>query len=54
MHMAELADTSCITLFCDKTKHAASKRPNVTNLIGQNIEDISAETVIEKLLSVLN
>ena len=53
MHMAELTDTPCFTLYCDRTKQAALQRPNVTNFIGQNIQDISAEDVLTKLLSVL-
>ena len=53
MHMAELTDTPCLSLFCDRTNRSALERANVTNLIGQNIEDISPKTVIDKLLAML-
>ena len=53
MHMAELTDVPCIALFCEKTQHACQKRQNITNFVGKKIEDIPAETVIEKLFSVL-
>ena len=52
-HMAELTETPCFTLFCDRTKRSALKRSNVTNLIGKDIQDISPQTVIQKLFSVL-
>ena len=53
MHMAELTDTPCVTLFCQKTAKSALDRENVTNLSGEKIEDISPETVLKKLFSVL-
>ena len=51
-HMAELGTTPAITLFCDITKNSSVKRDNVTNLIAQNIQDISVEKVYETLQSL--
>ena len=53
MHMAELTNVPCITLFCERTKKACQKRPHITNFVGKKIEDIPPEAVIEKLFSVL-
>ena len=51
-HMAELSTTPALTLFCDITKNSSVKRDNVTNLIAQNIQDISVEQVYETLQSL--
>ena len=45
VHMSCFSKTPAIVLFCEKTARSANDFPNVTNLIGPDIADISVEQV---------
>ena len=51
-HMAELTDVPVITLFASVTQNSATDRPNVVNLVGKEIADITVEKVLETLQSL--
>ena len=51
-HMAELGSVPAVTLFCDITQRSAIRRANVTNLIAEEIADISVDTVFNTLQSL--
>lgn len=44
-HMASFVHTPAVSLFCKRTERSAIKRDNITNLIAQNIEDITPDQV---------
>ena len=53
-HMASFVQTPAVTLFCKRTEKSAIQHDNITNLIAQNIEDITPDTVwrvIEPILA---
>ena len=54
LHMASLSGARTVALFCDKTKISVSNLPNVSNLIKENIQDISVQDVMSKLQSILH
>ena len=51
-HMAELGSVHAVTLFCEVTKKSAIYRPNITNLFGKEITDISVDAVFNVLQSL--
>jgi len=53
-HMAEITEKPTITLFCKKTERCAYKAPNVSNLIKNDITDISVQEVMNKLQSIIH
>ncbi len=50
-HMASLGPNPVVALFCARTAHAARPFDNVTNLIGNDIADISVDQVYDAVLN---
>lgn len=48
-HMARLAGARTVLLFCDRTKDSAVDGPNVVNLFGRTISDISVQETIQAM-----
>lgn len=48
-HMASFVGTPSVVLFCRKTENSANHLDNVTNLVGEKIEDISVEQVLQSI-----
>ena len=49
VHMSCFSKKPAVVLFCQKTARSANKLPNVTNLIANQIEDISVDKVWEEV-----
>lgn len=50
IHIAALSRVPVICLFCAKTQASARHQANITNFVGQNIADITPETVFNQVM----
>lgn len=52
-HMAALVGKPCLYLFSERTRKSANHFDNITNLFGENISDISTQTVFDTLTNLI-
>lgn len=53
-HMAALAGQPCLYLFSERTRKSANWFPNITNLFGEHVSDITVDQVMHALTPHLN
>lgn len=49
-HMAALAGRPCVYLFSERTRKSANWFPNITNLFGEHVGDITPDRVMDALI----